>query len=127
MYRFHTCRLNRTHGGFSKVPHFLNTGTNEDSFFGHISTSFLLHHLSLALPFAKNRPTARVSRKWAGWDSDWEQRKLEARKKLKKRAESHLSAARCVSPLQIYGRIAEICICWPDSRCARKRISSPDL
>ena len=43
--------------------------------------------------------TARVSRKWAGWDSDWEQRKLEARKKLKKRAESHLSAARIVSPL----------------------------
>jgi len=40
--------------------------------------------------------TARVTRKWAGLDSVWEREKLEARKVLEKRAESHLSGARIV-------------------------------
>jgi hypothetical protein len=37
-------------------------------------------------------PTVR----WASVDSAWEQKKLEARKRLKKRAEFHLSGARFV-------------------------------
>jgi hypothetical protein len=41
--------------------------------------------------------TVCVTRKWAGVDSVREQRKLEARKLLKKAAESHLSGARFVS------------------------------
>ena len=40
--------------------------------------------------------TACVTRKWAGVDTVWEREKLEARKKLEKRADSHLSGARCV-------------------------------
>ena len=35
---------------------------------------------------------------WAGVDSVWEQEKLEARKMLLNRAESHLSGARFVRP-----------------------------
>jgi hypothetical protein len=35
---------------------------------------------------------------WAGVDSAWEQKKLEARKMLQNAAESHTSAARFVSP-----------------------------
>jgi hypothetical protein len=42
--------------------------------------------------------TARVTRKWAGVDSAWEQEKLEARKILENAAESHTSGARGVSP-----------------------------
>jgi LSD1 subclass zinc finger protein len=42
-------------------------------------------------------PTVCVTRKWAGVDSVWEQEKLEARKMLENRAESHLSGARFVS------------------------------
>ena len=56
LYWFHSYGLDHTHGGFSKIPHFLNTGTNEDTFFGHISISFLLHNLSLAIRFTMNRP-----------------------------------------------------------------------
>jgi len=37
-----------------------------------------------------NRPTACVTRKWAGMDSAWEQKKLEARKILENGGESHL-------------------------------------
>ncbi len=33
---------------------------------------------------------------WAGVDSVWEQKKIEAKKGLKNRAESHLSGARIV-------------------------------
>ena len=33
---------------------------------------------------------------WAGWDSVWEQEKLEARKMLENAAESHTSGARGV-------------------------------
>ena len=40
--------------------------------------------------------TVCVTRKWVGVDSLWEQKKLEARKLLKKAAESHLSGARFV-------------------------------
>jgi len=40
--------------------------------------------------------TVSVTRKWAGFDSAWEQEKLEARKLLEKCAESHLSGARIV-------------------------------
>jgi hypothetical protein len=36
---------------------------------------------------------------WAGVDSAWEQEKPEARKMLKKAAESHLSGARFVGTL----------------------------
>jgi len=45
------------------------------------------------------RPTVCVSRWWAGWDSLQEQKKLEARKLLENRAESHQSAARFVGTL----------------------------
>ena len=42
--------------------------------------------------------TAGVTRLgWEGVDKDWEREKLEARKKAKKRADSHLSGARIVS------------------------------
>jgi len=40
--------------------------------------------------------TVCVTRKWAGWDNVWEQKKLEARKMLINRADSHLSGARFV-------------------------------
>ena len=43
--------------------------------------------------------TVGVTRKWAGWDSAWEQEKLEARKMLENAAESHLSGARFVGLL----------------------------
>ncbi len=36
------------------------------------------------------------TRVWAGWDSVWEQEKLEARKMLENAAESHMSGARFV-------------------------------
>jgi len=36
---------------------------------------------------------------WAGWDSVWEQEKLEARKILENAAESHTSGARFVGTL----------------------------
>jgi len=36
---------------------------------------------------------------WAGVDSVWEQKKLEARKVLENAADSHTSGARFVSPL----------------------------
>jgi hypothetical protein len=42
------------------------------------------------------RPTVCVSRKWVGRDSACEQYKPEVRKMLISRADSHLSAARCV-------------------------------
>src|SRR3972149_1761032 len=44
------------------------------------------------------RPTDGVTRKWAGVDSVWEQEKLEARKMLINRADSHTSGARFVRP-----------------------------
>jgi len=42
------------------------------------------------------RLTVCVTRKWAGVDSVWKQKKLEARKMLEKRVDSHLSGARFV-------------------------------
>jgi len=42
------------------------------------------------------RPTACVTGKWADVDKVWEREKLEATKKAKKRADSHLSGARIV-------------------------------
>jgi hypothetical protein len=41
-------------------------------------------------------PTARVTRWWAGVDSIREQEKLEVKKMLVNRADSHQSGARCV-------------------------------
>jgi len=49
--------------------------------------------------FARKRPTVCVTCVWAGVDSAWEQKKLEARKMLENAAESHTSGARFVSPL----------------------------
>ena len=43
------------------------------------------------------RPTVCVTCVWVGVDSVWEQEKLEARKRLVNRADSHLSGARFVS------------------------------
>ena len=43
--------------------------------------------------------TVGVTRKWAGVDSAWEQKKLEARKMPVKCGDSHLSGARFVVPL----------------------------
>jgi len=45
-----------------------------------------------------NRLTVCVTRVWAGVDSVWEQKKLEARKMLEKAADSHTSGARFVRP-----------------------------
>jgi hypothetical protein len=44
------------------------------------------------------RPTVCVTRKWAGVDNVRKREKLEARKLLENRAESHLSGARFVRP-----------------------------
>jgi hypothetical protein len=65
------------------------------------------------------RLTACVSRKWAGRGNAWEQDSAEALKTAKKRAESHLSAARIVrQPLpktrldfaeRLHRKIDEIC------------------
>ena len=44
-------------------------------------------------------PTVCVSGFWAGVDSAWEQKKLEARKMLENAAESPASSARFVSPV----------------------------
>jgi len=54
--------------------------------------------LTIFNTFLIKRPTVGVTRKWAGVDSVWEQKKLEARKMLLNRADSHLSGARCVRP-----------------------------
>ena len=43
-----------------------------------------------------NRPTVCVTCVWAGVDSAWEQKKLEARKMPENAAESHTSGARFV-------------------------------
>jgi hypothetical protein len=48
------------------------------------------------LPLIHSRPTAGVSGVWAGVDSDWKQKKLEARKMLENAAESPPSTARFV-------------------------------
>jgi hypothetical protein len=48
------------------------------------------------LCYARGVPTVGVSGWWAGWDSAWEQEKLEARKMPKNGTESHQSAARIV-------------------------------
>jgi hypothetical protein len=44
----------------------------------------------------KVRPTVCVTCVWAGVDNAWEQEKLEARKMLVNRADSHTSGARFV-------------------------------
>jgi hypothetical protein len=46
--------------------------------------------------YARGKPTACVTRVWAGVDKVWEQKKLEARKMLVNRADSHTSGARFV-------------------------------
>jgi len=47
----------------------------------------------------RQRPTVCVSGLWAGVDKVWKREKLEARKMLINRAESHKSAARFVGRL----------------------------
>jgi hypothetical protein len=47
--------------------------------------------------FWRSQPTVCVTCVWAGVDSVWEQKKLEARKMLENAAESHTSGARFVS------------------------------
>ena len=44
-------------------------------------------------PLPLHRPTVCVTGVWAGVDSAWEQKKLEARKMLVNRADSHTSGA----------------------------------
>jgi len=48
------------------------------------------------LDYARERPTVCVTCVWAGVDKVWEQEKLEARKMLVNRADSHTSGARFV-------------------------------
>jgi len=50
--------------------------------------------------------TVCVSGVWAGVDNVWEQKKLEARKMLVSRAESHTSTARGVRPHFGFSRVA---------------------
>ena len=54
--------------------------------------------LCLDMDSASVRLTVSVTRKWAGVEAAWEQKKLEARKLPEKRADSHLSGARIVRP-----------------------------
>ena len=54
------------------------------------------HSENTDIEFDFVRLTVGVTGAGAGVDSAWEQYKLEARKMLLKRAESHLSGARCV-------------------------------
>jgi len=59
-----------------------------------------------AFGFALGWLTVCVTCVWAGVDSAWEQKKLEARKMLVNRAESHTSGARFVRRiLVIYGSL----------------------
>jgi hypothetical protein len=64
--------------------------------------SFNMPHKIISLNddiyITRGKPTVCVSRWWAGWDSAGEQEKLEARKMLVSRDESHQSAARFVRP-----------------------------
>ena len=58
--------------------------------------SYPLLHIFFLSSKTNKGLTVCVSRWWAGWDSLREQGKLEARKILENRAESHQSAARFV-------------------------------
>jgi hypothetical protein len=53
-------------------------------------------NMKSSLYFGRGVPTVCVTCVWAGVDNAWEQEKLEARKMLVKRAESHTSGARFV-------------------------------
>jgi hypothetical protein len=54
-------------------------------------------NISWYFEFQFSRRTDCVTRVWAGVDNAWEQKKLEARKMLVNRADSHTSGARFVS------------------------------
>jgi hypothetical protein len=67
--------------------------------FARLSSEFLVLCMTSQFnqfQFLAGRPTACVTRKWAGLDSAEEQKKLEAKRKPVKRGDSHLSGARCV-------------------------------
>jgi len=59
-------------------------------------TNFSITFSSVDLIIQRSRRTVCVTRKWAGVDSAWKQKKLEAGKMLENAAESHLSGARFV-------------------------------
>ncbi len=61
---------------------------------------------SLAYYLWRSRPTVCVTCVWAGVDSAWEQRKLEARKMLENAAESHTSGARFVGRVVVQDTLA---------------------
>jgi hypothetical protein len=72
-----------------------------------VVSNFIITYLC----FERKHLTVCVTRKWAGVDSAWEQKKTEARKMLVNRAESHLSGARFV------GRRHGIPTVLPENEC----------
>jgi hypothetical protein len=69
------------------------------------------------LLFTAKRLTVCVTCVWAGVDSVWEQKKLEARKMLENAAESHTSGARFVSPLFVWQMTSPHSACDPYTQC----------
>jgi hypothetical protein len=63
---------------------------------------FIIFSFGFYFVMGDSNPTVCVSRWWAGVDSLREQEKPEARKMLENGAESHQSAARCVSLRPLY-------------------------
>jgi hypothetical protein len=58
-----------------------------------------VNHLVLELGFTRSQPTVYVSGMWAGVDSLWEQKKLEARKMLENAARAQRSPTSSVCTL----------------------------
>jgi hypothetical protein len=74
------------------------TAKNRTEFLSQLLKRNLRNKYGFALALRRCQPTVCVTCVWAGVDSLWEQRKLEARKMLENAAESHTSGARFVSP-----------------------------
>jgi hypothetical protein len=65
--------------------------------------------------------TAGVTRKWAGVDSVWEQKKIEARKMLENAAESHTSGARFVGQHFVWLFVSRLAFPLYRDGCCSKR------
>jgi hypothetical protein len=75
----------------------IDAGAQETRATARMTVSNVLDFIfSLVSRLEDKRLTVCVTRKWAGVDSLWEQKKLEARKMLENAAESHTSGARFV-------------------------------
>ena len=65
-------------------------------FFSFTPLGDIIEKVRMFSLFGVSQPTVCVTCVWAGLDSVWEQKKLEARKMLENAAESHTSGARFV-------------------------------